>query len=155
MRRCRYALWAVLPWILVGCQEAGPTAGSDPAATFAAFDSAMKSGDYAGAAALVNYERAAAKENEDWDNIPQGQRTQILTKMQEDTANGLRRLNYPSTGLAAAAAQGTGDQATVTATGGGQTLTLQMAKIGATWQITGGVPGMLTEDTMAPAASAP
>lgn len=144
MTRLRPLLLA-LP-LLAACQ---PKASLDtPAAAFETFNQAMKSGDAEAAADVVDFDLIAAAANPDWDSIPPGQRGQITDKMREDTVKGLTSTGYPSEGMTAAAGAPAGDTATVTATGGGQSLTLRLKQTDGGWKIVDGVPGMTTSSGM-------
>jgi hypothetical protein len=146
MRRLAAGALAAMA-LLGGCGKGGGTSSADsPQALFDLFDAAMKAGRFEQAAALVDYEAQANKANPDVDTGAGkfGQK-QITDKMREATTAGLKSLGYPSDGMKAAAPVVTGATATVSATGGGKSITLQMANGGEGWKIVGGVPGMTSE----------
>jgi len=129
--------------LLPGCKSAsGP--GETPEATFEAFDTAMKAGNYRDASALVDFDALAKAANPDWDSIPPGQQTQITGKMREDAAGRLKAMGYPSEGLMVSGSVVNGDQAKLAASGGSLSLKLGMARTEAGWQIVSGLPTMTT-----------
>jgi hypothetical protein len=145
-RRAWWLLAAVTAWGLAGCRSQGPTGpGATPEDTFAAFDKAMQSGDYATAAALVDYSVLAQQANPDFGTFPASQQKLITDKMRESTTAGLQTLGYPTTGGMTATASTAGDKATVQASGGGKSLNLQMQQGDGGWWITGGIPGMTSD----------
>ncbi|MBI2298682.1 MAG: hypothetical protein HYU66_06980 [Armatimonadetes bacterium] len=147
MGRLAWIGCVVLPFAaLCGCKQAADL--SSPEKTFAAFDAALKGGDSAAAAELVDYDYLAQQGNEDLGTAAKQQQKLITDKMREDTAKGLGSMGYPSGGMQAGPAQVSGEQATITAQGEGKSLTLQFRNGGDGWKIVGGIPGMTTTSGM-------
>jgi len=121
--------------IAAGCKS--KSGGGTPDSVAQAFVRAIGSGDMAGAADRWNYVNDARKQNEDWDNIPSGQRGQIIAKLKESKQGELGAMRaYFGSRMRAEAAQITGATATVQVTGGPQgPVTLQLEQADGTWGV--------------------
>lgn len=73
---------------LAGC-GGGRGVADTPEGTVQAFLEAVQAGDAEAVAALFDYEAYARQENEDWDDIPKGQRDLIVKKLIEERAQAL------------------------------------------------------------------
>jgi hypothetical protein len=71
-----------------GC--GGKSPGGSPEEVARAFADAMAAGDTAGAAELWSYVSEARNGNPDWDEFPSGQRSQIISKMEDAKAGELK-----------------------------------------------------------------
>lgn len=78
-----------LVWCLAGC-GGGSGVASTPEGTVKALLAAVQASDAQAIAALYDYETAARQQNEDWDDIPSGQRGLIVKKLIEERAQKLQ-----------------------------------------------------------------
>lgn len=89
MGRCSVGfvvLGAACVWLLVsGCGK-GSGAGPTAQATAESFAAAVGAGKFVDAARAIDYVEAARQQNENWDDIPGGQRDLILGKLAEQKA---------------------------------------------------------------------
>jgi hypothetical protein len=123
------ALWA-------GCKS--KSGGGAPESVAQAFADAMASGNLAKAADQWNYITEARAQNENWDDIPSGQRSQIIGKLKESKQADLEALKGGfASGMKAGPAQVAGTSATVQVTGGPQgDVTLQLEQADGVWGVT-------------------
>ncbi|MBM3474588.1 MAG: hypothetical protein FJX75_15095 [Armatimonadetes bacterium] len=109
-----------------GCKSKTPT--NTPEAVAQAFADAMAKGDTQAAAGLWNYVAEARKSNSDWDDIPSGQRQQIISKLKSSKVDELgTQTSLFASGMKAGTATTSGATATVQMSGGapgGVTITL-------------------------------
>ena len=75
--------------VVGGCGKQGAIAGDSAAATAEAFAAALNAGDLEGAATGFDYVTSARQQNEDWDDIPAGQRNLIIGKLMAQRAGEL------------------------------------------------------------------
>jgi hypothetical protein len=120
MRTPWLLLVAVIGWALLGgCKSKAP--GNTAEAVTQAFVDAMAKGDTQGAAELWDYVAEARKGNQDWDDIPSGQRGQIIGKLKASKAEELaQQASAFGPGMKAGLASASGEAVTVTAEGGPQ-----------------------------------
>jgi len=139
MRVLRYAALALLPLLIVGCSKPAKEIVSDtPEGTVKAFVEAMKKGDVKSAASAYAYVSEAKEKNENWADIPSGQRSQIIRKLQEAKGEKLQGDKSKYKGdVQVGAAQTQGGQAWVTVTAGGQQVPLQLVQEDGLWRISG------------------
>jgi hypothetical protein len=138
--RSAVALLAVVPVVLLapsGCRGRQPA--RTPEAVAQAFVDAMAKGDTSQAAGLWDYVSEARKQNQDWDEIPSGQRSQIIAKQREAKAGELGAVKaYFGAGMKAEQAQVIGTTATVGVPGGPQgALSLELEQTDGRWGVTG------------------
>lgn len=97
----------------------------------------MKSGKYLEAAKLWDYETKARTENENWDDIVEGQRTQIINKLAEEKAETLKTWDgyFPAATKVVEVTE-SGQDATA-ALEGGRVGSLSLKQIGEEWRIVG------------------
>lgn len=74
--------------LLAGCGSKG-LAGTSAKATAEGFARALAKQDLALAATAFDYTTSARRQNENWDDIPKGQRDLIISKLQEERAAAL------------------------------------------------------------------
>jgi hypothetical protein len=123
---------------LLGAGCGGKSPGGTPESVAQAFADAMARGDTAKAADLCDYVTEARQQNENWDEIPSGQRGQIIGKLKESKRAELESLRGSFTsGMKAGSPQVTGASATVTLQGGQGTVTLQLQQSDGVWGVTG------------------
>ena len=90
IRMLRLAALVLLPVLVFGCGKAAKEIVADtPDGTGKAFVDAMKKGDVKTAATAYAYVSEAKEKNENWNDIPSGQRTQIIHKLQQAKAEAL------------------------------------------------------------------
>ncbi len=123
--------------LFAGCGGKETIAGATPTATAEGFIEAMKATEYDTVAAGFEFDTYARANNDDWDSIPSGQRSQIVRKLREDQANKLEALAGMFTGEATVGTvQEQGGSAIVAINAGANTLMLQMKQIEGEWLIT-------------------
>lgn len=116
---------------IIGCGPRGPEAVAR------GFVGAMKAGDMEQAATFWDYITAARKKNENWDDIPKGQRKLIIKELQDDRATELeywRRYFDPETTVVEVNVTGDTAQAILR---GGDAGVVEMIKINEKWYVTG------------------
>ncbi len=122
--------------LFAGCGGKDTIAGDTPKATAEGFIEAMKAGDYKKVAQGFEFETYARANNDDWDSIPPGQRSQIVGKLRENQAGELEALAGMFTGEASVGnVQEQGGSATVIINAGANTLLLQMKQMEDEWLI--------------------
>jgi len=120
---------------------AGGCKGKEPAntaeAVAQAFADAMAKGDSQGAAALCDYVAEARRSNQDWDDIPSGQRGQIIGKLKASRAQELSgQASLFGAGMKAGIATASGDAATVVVEGGPQgTVSVYLVRTDGRWGV--------------------
>ena len=72
-----------------GCGKKAEVAGATASETVEAFAAALDTEDFERAATAFDYVGSARKQNEDWDDIPAGQRKLIIGKLTEQKAGEL------------------------------------------------------------------
>lgn len=143
MRTCTaLALLTLAALALLGC-GGGKGAATTPEGTAAALVAAMQAGDALAVASLYDFTDSARRENENWDDIPAGQRDLILKEEAKRKAASLEA------GVAQAAAQWkdaqvgaaqvSGDTATVTINLGTAPCTISLVQREGKWYLAGGV----------------
>ena len=139
MKLLRYAAMALLPVLLIGCGKGAKEIVADtPEGTVKAFVAAMKKGDVKTAATAYAYNSEAKEQNENWADIPSGQRSQIIHKLQESKAEKLQGEASSYKGdIQVGAAQTQGGEAWITITAGGQQIPLQLVQEDGMWRISG------------------
>ena len=139
MKEFRLAALALLPLLVFGCGKAAKEIVADtPEGTVKGFVAAMKKGDVKSAASAYAYVSEAKASNPDWGDIPSGQRTQIVHKLQEAKAETLRGDTAKYKGdVQVGAAQTQGSQSWVTVTAGGQQIPLQLVQEDGMWRLSG------------------
>ena len=139
MKVLRLTAVVLLPLLAFGCGKSSKEIVADtPDGTVKAFVAAMKKGDVKSAASAYAYNSEAKEKNENWADIPSGQRTQIIHKLQEAKADTLRGEKSKYAGeVQVGAAQLQGGQASVTITAGGQQISLQLVQEEGLWRISG------------------
>lgn len=106
-----------LTLLLAGCGD--KSVENTPEAIAKAFADAIADGDVDSAAKLCDYIAEARKSNEDWDDIPSGQRSQIIRKLQELKQGELQGLaSLFGSGMEVGQTNASGSTAGVTLTGG-------------------------------------
>ncbi|MFO7948107.1 MAG: hypothetical protein R6V19_14980 [Armatimonadota bacterium] len=116
---------------LFGCSPPGPEGVAQ------AFVNAMKSRDTRAAAKHWNYITTAREQNENWDEIPEGQRNLIISKLQESRA---KELEYwteyfdPETTIVEVTDMGDKAEATLR---GGRAGVLKLINIDDRWYVDG------------------
>ena len=75
--------------VLCGCAKHNDVAADSAAAAAEAFADALNADDLKRAAATFDYVTSAREQNEDWDDIPSGQRDLIVKKLTEQKAGEL------------------------------------------------------------------
>jgi hypothetical protein len=75
--------------VVGGCGKQGAIAGDSAAATAEAFAAALTADDLRRAATAFDYVTSARQQNEDWDDIPAGQRNLIIGKLADQRAGEL------------------------------------------------------------------
>jgi len=126
----------LLSLLLTGCGGKDTIAGETPQATAEAFVEAMKAGEYDRVAAGFEFETYARANQENWDDIPVGQRNEIIGRLREDQSNRLRGLAGMFMGEASVGeVQQQADSATATITAGANTLVLGMKQVEGRWLI--------------------
>ncbi|MFP3905045.1 MAG: hypothetical protein ACLFWB_12445 [Armatimonadota bacterium] len=116
---------------LFGCSPSGPEGVAQ------AFVSAMKSRDTEAAAKHWNYITTARQQNENWDEIPEGQRNLIIGKLQEARAKELEYWTQyfgPETTIVEVTEMGDKAEATLR---GGRAGVLKLVKIDERWYVDG------------------
>jgi len=122
-----------------GCKQ---DVANEPSAIAQAFADAMAESDTKAASQLWNYVIYAREQNENWDDIPSGQRNQIIGVLQKDKAEEVAAwAGYFTEGMIAGPAAMQGTTATVTVTNGPQgDITLDLAEADGKWGVTGCAP---------------
>ena len=123
--------------IVPGCKAKGPA--NTPEAVAQAFADAMAKGDTQAAAALWDYVAEARKGNSDWDDIPSGQRQQIVTKLKSAKADELapQAATFAS-GMKAGTATTSGTTATVQVSGESQAgVSIYLTQTDGKWAVSG------------------
>jgi len=125
---------------VTGCRGEPTTDSPDSVAQ--AFAEAMAAGDTADAAALWNYVTDARKSNPDWDEIPSGQRGQIVGKLKDSKEGELEsQTGYFAGEMKAGAVNVSGTSATVEVQGGAQgAVIVRLAEADGKWGVTGFAP---------------
>jgi hypothetical protein len=139
MKVLRLAASALLPLLVIGCgKPAQEIAADTPDGTVKAFVAAMRKGDVKSAASAYAYVSEAREKNENWADIPSGQRSQIVHKLQEAKAEQLAgdKAKYKGE-VQVGAAQTQGGKTWATVTAGGQQTTLQLVQEDGMWRISG------------------
>ncbi len=138
---------ALLLVVALGVTVAGTGCRSEPAtdspeSVAQAFADAMAEGDTADAAALWNYVTDARKSNPDWDDIPSGQRGQIVGKLKESKKGELEsQTGYFAGEMKAGAPNVSGTSATVEVRGGAQgAVIVRLAEADGKWGVVGFAP---------------
>lgn len=127
---------ALTACVLVGCGSPKSIAKDTPKATAEAFVAAMKSGDYDAIAAGWEYEIEARRANSDWDDIPSGQRQQIINILQENKAQEIEAMGGMMTGeVTVGEATVQGDRALVPLTVGQTTTRMMLAQVDGPWKV--------------------
>jgi hypothetical protein len=123
--------------LLLGCKA--KTQRTDPAAVARAFVEAMVAGHTSEAAGLWDYVTEARQSNSDWDDIPPGQRKQIIGKLQAEKAENLKaQTGLFAAGSKAGAPSVSGQTASVPVEGGSQgALVLTLSQSDGQWGVTG------------------
>ncbi|HJN18576.1 MAG TPA: hypothetical protein QGH10_23950 [Armatimonadota bacterium] len=118
-----------------GCKK---EVANEPSAVAQAFADAMGDGDTKAASKLWNYVIYAREQNGDWDDIPSGQRSGIIGKMQDTKATEIAAwASYFSEGMIAGPPTTRGSEATVAVTNGPQgEITLDLAEADGEWGVT-------------------
>jgi hypothetical protein len=117
--------------IFSGCGKKS-TVGATADATAQAFAAALEAGQYDAAASAFDYIAEARKQNENWDDIPSGERSQIIKKVAKMKAEELPALKQRlGSGIKAGAAQ----SGTVSVGGANGSVTLQMMERDGKWYI--------------------
>lgn len=118
--------------LLAGCEGAG-LAGTTAKATAEGFAGALAAGKYELAATAFDYVTEARQQNENWDDIPKGQRDLIIGKLQEERAGALSAYASKLGGNAKVDSE---QGQTVVLKGDAGTLSLQMLEAEGKWYIT-------------------
>ena len=127
---------ALTAGVLVGCGSPKSIAKDTPKATVEAFVEAMKSGDYDAIAVGWEFEIAARSDNSDWDDIPPGQRQQIINILQENKAHEIEAMSGMMTGEATVGDAVVIDKrAVVPVTVGGVTTGFRLAEVDGLWKL--------------------
>lgn len=122
--------------VLLGCGAPKTIAKGTPKATVEAFVDAMKSGDYEAIAAGWEFEIEARRANSDWDDIPSGQRKQIIRILQENKAKEVAALAGLMSGeVTVGEATVQGQRALVALTAGQVTTRMMLAEVDGVWKI--------------------
>jgi hypothetical protein len=139
MKVMRFAALALLPALVIGCGKSAKEIVADtPEGTVKAFVAAMQKGDVKAAASAYAYSSEAKTINPDWGDIPPGQQTQIIHKLQADKADKLAADKAKYKGdVQVGAAQIQSGQASVTVTAGGEQIPLQLVQEDGMWRISG------------------
>lgn len=116
-----------------GCGAKKPVAGASAEETARAFADALNAKDFARAAEAYDYVSFARAENSDWDEIPAGQRQQIITRMKGQKADELRALQKK---LGANIKCGPAQDGVVALTGDAGTVNLALKPTDGVWLIT-------------------
>jgi len=112
-------LTAALAFTLLVAGCGGKTVENTPEGIAKGFADAMADGDMDAAAELCDYITQARKDNENWDDIPSGQRSQIIRKLQELKRPELQALaSLFGSGMEVGQTNASGSTAGVTLTGG-------------------------------------
>lgn len=85
-------LVTVLGLCCAGCSAKKPVAGATAEETAKVFADALNSRDFARAAEAYDYITFARAENENWDDIPSGQRQQIIARLKSQKVDELKML---------------------------------------------------------------
>jgi hypothetical protein len=104
-----------------GCKGGGP--GTTAQATAEAFAKLVAAGDLKSAALCFDYVESARAQNENWDDIPAGQRDLIIRKLAEERAPELAAYKQALAGKVAASTNADGT-VTLTGTAGAVNLSL-------------------------------
>ncbi|MBP8951598.1 MAG: hypothetical protein KBI47_04360 [Armatimonadetes bacterium] len=124
------ALCASIP-LLAGCGTKG-LAGTTAKATAEGFAAALAKQDFALAATAFDYTTSARQQNENWDDIPKGQRDLIIGKLQEERA---AALSVYASRLGGNARVGSEQGDTVVLQGDAGSLSLKMMQSGGKYYI--------------------
>lgn len=117
-----------------GCGGGKPKSARAVADLYLAY---MKDGKFLEAAKLWDYETDARRQNEDWDNIVESQRTLIIDKLAEEKSQSLKMWDgYFPSATKIVEFNETGDSAHATLDGG-RVSGLDLKLIGEHWRITG------------------
>ena len=116
-----------------GCGKPPEVAGDDPRATAEAFAAALDAEDYQRAADAVDYVTSARQQNENWDDIPGGQRDLIIKKLKEDKAGELAGHRQRLGGNVQCGPVANGN--VVSLTGDAGSLTIELAEMDGKWRI--------------------
>jgi len=145
LRSTEARLTARLAWLVAllvmatlagaGCRKATkPAATAEEAAQ--TFVATVQAGDLERAAAMMDYEANARSQNENWDDIPPGQRGRIVAKLREDQAVVLRQLKSKFGADLKIAGSMPGPSGTrVTLTGTGGSLSLDVVQTQQGWRV--------------------
>jgi hypothetical protein len=123
--------------LLTGC--GGKSTPNSPEAVAQAFADAMAAKETGRAADLWNYITDARKSNPDWDEIPSGQRGQIISKLEDAKQGELQpQVEYFTTGMEAGPANVSGTSATVQLQGGSQrAVVVRLEQADGQWGVVG------------------
>ena len=126
--------------ITPGCKSKAPA--NTPEAVAQAFADAMASGNKQAAAAVWDHVAEARKGNSDWDEIPSGQRQQIITKLKSSKADELAlQASAFASGMKAGTATTSGDTATVQVSGeSGGGVSISLTQTDGKWGVSGFAP---------------
>lgn len=127
---------------LLGC-GGGKGPATTPEGTVQALVKAAQAGDALGLAMLYDYTDDAKRQNENWDEIPKGQRDLILKEEAKRTASslepGLERLKTQYRDAKVGTAQMKGETATVAVETAGGSRTFVLVQREGKWYLVGGV----------------
>ena len=137
VRRAALAVCLLAALAMPACRKPSPGVSGGPDAVAAAFDKAMRDNDMEAAAGLFAYDTIARGQNEDWDDIPEGQRGLITGKVKEDKARELGGMQpaYVGGAYAPGPAQVSGSRATVRIQGQSGTLMMTLVQEDGAWRI--------------------
>lgn len=116
-----------------GCGKPPEIAGDDPRVTAEAFAAALDAEDFQRAADAFDYVTFARQQNENWDDIPGGQRELIIRKLKEDKAGELKTLRARVGGNVQCGPVANGN--VVSLTGDAGSVTIELAEMDGKWRI--------------------
>lgn len=116
-----------------GCGKRPEVAGDNPRATAQAFAAALDAEDYPRAAEAFDYVTSARQQNENWDDIPGGQRELIIKKLKEDKAAELAALKQRLGVNVQCGPVANGS--VVSLTGDAGSVTIELAEVDGKWRI--------------------
>lgn len=123
----------VMALLIAGC---GGKVTKTPEGTARAYVNFMKASQWKDAALLWDYEEQARRDNENWDDIPQGQRKEIIGKLADEKAQSLQMWSTHMTpDLKVETVETTGDNAHALLNGA--ISGLDLIKVGDQWLISG------------------
>ena len=135
-RRWLLVLLAAATVAAPGCRKAAPKPAATAEAAAQQFVAVVQAGEFERAARMMDYESTARSQNENWEDIPPGQRDQIIAKLRGDQATILRQTHAKyGADLKVAGSVPAADSTLVTLTGTGGDLPLYVVQTAQGWRV--------------------